>query len=260
MATSKNHILLALLADHTLSDALLLTTPDSVRCWSGARQYTHFTFNPQTGHTSWIEYPDIPVWEWSKSIISDTPKFDAGKPGEAAVDEATIVDEFWLHNKRTPQNQLFYEHLLQDRFYDDYLRKYVDVRRRYEDIYVFDGKTYSGEEFRKKAEERWNGDSLVNSFDTQLFMVLAKTLYREKEITANREWFENVVFPAFNQVYSKELAANTIKYITMSDRVDELISKHAFYCDNAFLTPVPLDEVEQFVSIMRFWLNDSSFV
>ena len=254
MATTRIHILLALIAGHSLSDALLLTTPDSVRCWSGARQLTHFTINPKTGQVSWIEFPDMPVWEWSKSIISDCPKFDAGKPGNAAVDENTILEEFWRHNKKTPQNQLFYEHLVQDRFYDMYLRKYVDVSRRYEDIYRFEDKEYSGEEFRKKGDNRWNGESLVNSFDSQLFMVLAKILYREQNITANREWFEKEVFPVYYQVYSKELAANTIRFISMSDRADELISKHAFYCDKAFMSPVPLDEVETFVATLRFWL------
>lgn len=255
MATSKVHILLALLTGHSLSDALLLTTPDSVRCWSGARQLTHFTLNPKTGQISWIEYPDIPVWEWSKSIVSDAAKFDAGKPGTAAVDEATILEEFWRHNKKTPQNQLFYEHLIQDKFYDQYLRKYVDVSRRYEDIYTFDGKEYSGDDFRKKADERWSGESLVNSFDTQLFVVLAKMLYREQSITANRKWFETVVFPAFNQVYSKELAANTTKFITMTDTAEDLISNHKFYYSCNEAGPVVLDEVEAFVASLRYWLG-----
>ena len=255
MATSKNHILLALLAGHTLADAALLTTPDSVRCWSGARQLTHFTINPTTGKTSWIEYPDMPVWEWSKSIVSDAAKFDAGKPGNAAVDEATILEEFWRHNKKTPQNMLFYEHLVQDKFYDQYLRKYVDVSRRYEDIYTFEGKEYTGEEFRKKADERWSGESLVNSFDSQLFVVLAKILYKEKGITANREWFEKEVFPVFYQVYSDELAQNTVRFITMTDTADEIITNHNFYCDSAFNSPVCLDEVEEFISSLRYWLG-----
>ncbi|MBP3597017.1 MAG: hypothetical protein J6J60_06430 [Clostridia bacterium] len=244
MATSKVHILMSLLSGYSIEEAVLLTTPDSMRCWSGPRQFSHFTINPSTQNVSWMRFPETPVNDWNKELIDAAEKFDAGKPGVAAVDEATIPAEFWKHNSKTPQNELFYAHLVQDVLYDDYLRTYIDVSRMYEDIYLFDGKVFSGEEFRKSGDSRWNRESLVSSFDTQVFIGLAKLLYESKKIIANRAWFEKEVFPAFYESYSNELAEKTIRFITMSDFADETISKLKFDYQHGPVNPC---EVENFM-------------
>ena len=247
MATSKVHILISLLSGYTLADAIILTTPDSVRCWSGPRQFTHFTENPSTGEISWFKYPETPVKEWSKEIIDSTDKYDAGKPGISAVDEASVAEEFWKHNQKTEQNTLFYIHLLQDITYDDYLRTYIDVSRMYEDIYLYDGKIFTGEEFRKSGDSRWNGESLVNSFDSQMFIALAKNIYETTGIVTNRAWFEKEVFPAFYEKYSEELAEKTIKFITMSDFANSTITALNFDYQHG---PVDVSEVDKFIKLV----------
>lgn len=244
MATSKVHILLSLLTGMNLADAIVLTTPDSIRCWSGPRQFTHFTENPVTKEVSWIKYPETPVKEWTKTLIENSEKYDAGKPGVSAVDELTKKREFWKHNNNSHQNTLLYTHLLQDDLYDKYLRTYIDVSRMYEDIYLFDGKVFSGEEFRKSGDSRWNRESLVSSFDSQVFIGLAKILYTTNKIIANRAWFEKEVFPAFYESYSNELAEKTIRFITMSDFADETISKLKFDYQHGPVNPC---EVENFM-------------
>lgn len=245
--TSKLHILAAIFSGYSLNQAVVVTTPDSVRCWSGPRQYTHFTINPDTEEVSWIEFPTLPIIEWTKELIDKSKKYNAGKPGEAAVDEATDLETFWKHNKKTPQNQLFYIHLIQDSIYDTYLRSYVDVSKRYKDRYFFNGEEYSGNEFRQSGQERWNGESLVNRFDTQVFIALAKRLYETQGIIANRAWFEQEVFPIFREVYSKELAEKTIRFITMTDAANETISAKKFAYESG---PVPADQVDAFIDLI----------
>lgn len=246
MATSNLHIELALLSGYTLEEAVVLTTPDSVRCWSGPRQYTHFTENPATRKISWIKYPEVPVKEWKQELIDSAEKFDAGKPGVAAVDEASNPSIFWNYNQKTNQNELFYAHVVQDVLYDDYLRTYVDTSKMYEDEYLFDGKIYTGDEFRKNGDERWSGESLVNSFNTQVFIAAAKKLYETRGIIANREWFEKEVFPVFYKMYSMELAEKTISFITMTDFADKSISSLEFDYQHG---PVPSSDVDKFIEL-----------
>ena len=246
MATSKVHILMSLLSWYSIEEAVLLTTPDSMRCWSGPRQFSHFTLNPATQEISWMRFPENPVKEWNKELIDAAEKYNAGKPGIAAVDEATIPAEFWKHNSRTSQNELFYAHLVQDVLYDDYLRTYVDTTKMYEDVYLYDGQLYSGDGFRKQGDARWSGESLVNSFDSQVFIALAKRLYETQGILANREWFEQEIFPAFRKCYSDELAENTIRYITMTDAANTTISAKEF----ATSGPVAESEVYDFIELV----------
>lgn len=245
--TNKLHFLLSLLAGFSKEQAVEITTPDSIRCWCGPRQYTHFTINPETNEVSWIEFPNTPIKKWNKEVIDAANKYDAGKPGEAAVDEATDLETFWKHNKKTLPNQLFYIHLLQDTLYDAYLRSYVDVSERYKDRYFFNGEKYSGAEFRQSGQERWNGESLVNRFDTQVFIALAKRLYETQGIIANRAWFEQEVFPIFREVYSEELAEKTIRFVTMTDAANETISAKKFAYESG---PVPADKVDAFIDLI----------
>lgn len=245
--TNKLHILFALLAGYSMKKAVVITTPDSVRCWCGPRQYTHCTINPDTNEVSWIKFPNLPIKEWNKELMDAAEKYNAGKPGEAAVDEATELSEFWLHNETTDQNKLIFIHLIQDKHYDTYLRSYVDVSEKYQDRYIFEDHVYSGDEFRKSGQERWDGESLVNRFDTQVFIALAKRLYETQGIIANRAWFEQEVFPVFREVYSKELAEKTIRFVTMTDAANETISAKKFAYESG---PVPADQVDAFIDLI----------
>ena len=228
-------------------DAAVVTTPDSMRCWVGSRAITHFTLNPSTKEISFMEMPGYNTKLWSKDLLLSMYSYDAGKPGDAVVDESTIPAQFWKYNNFTEQNFLFYLHLVQDASYDRFIRSMIDVSGRYEDVYWFKGKKYSGNDLRGKGLERWNGDGLLNQLDAQFYVRLAKRFYEATGILINRHWVEVEMKPAFFEAYSKELAENTVKFISISDVAEDIISSHNF---DQEIWPVSNKYVDQYLNWM----------
>lgn len=246
--TNKNHFLTALLYGYSLEEAAIMTTPDSVRCWVRERALTHFTINPHTGEVSGMEFPDIDTRFWTEDIVQQNMAiyaFNAGKPGEACIDEPTIPNEFWAYNEKSPQNNLFYLHLIQDRLYDRFIRSVIDCSRRYEDIYIFNGEVYNGADLRGKGMARWNDDGLLNQFDAQFFTRLAKRYFEKTGMLANSQWIEDVMKPSIFGAYSEELAHNTVKFISLHPLSDELISQKRF--DEEIRWPVPNRVVDTWI-------------
>ena len=239
MATNKNHSVAFMIAimkaiqngsfaikDITgnIREAIILTTNDSMRCWLGSRAPSHNTINPVTLEISWITYPTDDVSVWNKEMVLSAPMYDAGKPWTSCIDEETILDEFWEHNAITIQNTLFYLHLVQDVAYDSYIRELIDCTRRSENLFRFKGKTYTGDELRGKGMARWNGNGLINTMDAHFYVRLAKVYYELTGILINSEWLEYVYKPAFFEVYSQELAENTVKFTAIDPTADEIIT------------------------------------
>jgi hypothetical protein len=255
MATNKIHALALLVAaqdctefcDCNIEDATVVTLNDSMRCWSGAREYSHFTINPETGMVSWMQMPTEDVSEWTEELVKSAERFSAGKPGEACVDEATVCSEFWRHNKFSKQNMLMYLHLVQDRIYDRFVRTVIDTSRRYEDVFIFNGKAYTGNDLRGKGMMRWNGDGLINILDAQFYVRLAKRYYEATGILANATWIEQVFKPAFFRTYSQELAEKTVKYVSINHFAEEVINNMSW---DEETWPVPNWLVDQFIEWM----------
>ncbi|MBR1540883.1 MAG: hypothetical protein IJ629_07085 [Clostridia bacterium] len=245
MATNKNHFLGFLAFQHVYAGAIsdpkgraayfftpynaaVVTTNDSVRCWSGNREYTHFTINPLTKQVSWCYFPKEQVKKWTKELIdSQMVRYSYGKPGTAVVDEATIPAEMWQHNDKTSQNKLFYLHLIQDGTYDRFIRSVIDVSRRYEDVYIFEGKEYTGAQIRGEGMERWS-KGLLAELDDQFYVRLAKRLYDYTRVKADRRWIEKVMIRAIHTAYSPELAEATVKFVSLSDKANQLIAEGRF--------------------------------
>ena len=253
MATTKVNILFALLAGHTLAEAVTLTAPDVIRRWlEGNRRYSHFTFNPKNEEFSWITFPDIPTDEWTKTLICKARKHDAGVPGKAVIAEATIKEGFWIHNKRTKQNQLFYEHLIIDKLYDEYLRSFIDVKRIYDGMAYFNGKIYKEHELRNVLYDNWANQSLLNDFDSQIYIALASMLFSENRIIADRKWIENEVRYAFLRAFPTELAEHSYKLVSMSDFANEQISELKFDLSG----PVPHSSlIFNFIENVLYWIK-----
>ncbi len=248
--TNLNHFLsvVIILSQISKEDATMVAIPDAVRCWTGERVYTHFTVNPNTNEVSGIRYPVEAVKEWSKELLNSCSKVNSGKPGNAVIDEATDAEAFWRFNSEVSlQNVLMYLHLIQDRCYDDYIRILIDTRKKYDDIFVFDGKTLSGNDLRGKGEMRWQGEGLLNQLDTQVFVRLAKVYYEKTGILVSRQWIEDLIKPAFYKAYSKELAENTVRFLNISDYADEMISTKNFDVSG---WPVSNRVADQFVQIL----------
>lgn len=228
-------------------------TNDSVRCWTGLREYTHFTKNPVTGEVSWIKFPEADVKEWTEEMVKSMDCFSAGKPGQAIIDEATVPEEMWKHNAHTKQNENFFLHLVQDVVYDDFVRECIDCSRRYENVYVFDGKEYTGEQLRGNGMERWT-KGLINELDDQFYVLLAKRFFEVTGVKANRDWLENIMKPAIVKCYSPELAVKTIKFVSLSDKAEELITTGNFDCDD---WPVPNSIVDKYIDRMMYAIESA---
>ena len=255
MATNKIHALAMLVAaqdctefrDCNIEEATVITLNDSMRCWSGAREYTHFTVNPETGLVSWMQMPTEDVSEWTEELVKSTERFSAGKPGDACVDEATVCAEFWRHNKFSKQNMLMYLHLVQDKVYDRFVRAVIDTSGRYDDVFTFGGKSYTGADLRGKGMMRWNDDGLLNVLDAQFYVRLAKRYFEKTGILANSEWIEQVFKPAFFRTYSQELAEKTVKFISINHFAETAISTKNWDEES---WPVPNWVVDQFIDWM----------
>ncbi len=262
MATNKNHSIAFMVAimrakqngsfaikDITgnIREAIILTTNDSMRCWLGSRAPSHNTINPLTCKVSWITMPEQDVSSWTKDLVLSAPMYDAGKPWVSCIDEETILDEFWRHNVISIQNTLFYLHLAQDVAYDSYIRVLIDCTRRSENLFTFKGKTYTGDELRGKGLARWNGTGLINILDAQFYVRLAKVYYELTGILINSEWLEKVYKPAFFEVYSQELAENTVKFTAIDPTADEIITSKRWDDE---IWPVSNKVVDEYVSYM----------
>ena len=232
-----------------LVNAAKVTTPDSMRCWSGNRGYSHFTVNPTTKQVSGMVMPTAGTEVWSEDLVKSAKKFDAGKPGSAVVDEATILEAFWDFNGFTFQNFLFYLHLIQDKCYDRFIRAYIDFSRKYDEnpMFLFNGKAYTADDLRGKGMAKWNDDGLLNQLDAQFYVRVAKRYFEKTGIKMNRKWIEEVMKPSFFEAYSQELAEKTIKFISIHDKAEEVITSGCFDED---CWPLPNNVVDQWIDWM----------
>ena len=253
MATTKVSILFALLAGHSVEEAVALTAPDVIRRWLECkRRYTHFTFNPKNEEFSWYTFPDIPIDEWTKTVVCNARRYDAGTPGNAVIAEPTIKEGFWVHNKRTAQNQLFYEHLVIDKMYDEYIRSFVDVKRMYDGLYLFNGEIYKEHDLRNVLYNNWKNESLLNEFDNQLYIALASMIFAEKRIIADNKYFENIIQLAIQKVFPSELANHTWKLYSMSEKANREIANLSFDLSG----PVPNKSlIYNFIESTLYWLK-----
>lgn len=248
MATNKIHFLSALMEGFPAEDAAVIIINDSIRCWVPDRALGHFTINPDTNEVSWMTFPSIPVKEWNEDVLKNILSYSAGKPGTACVDEDTVLTEFWKHNNPVTQNHHIYMHLVQDELYDRFVRNFIDVSRRYEDVFVFQDKEYSGDDLRGKGMARWNDDGLLNQLDAQFYVRLAKLYYERTSILANRQWIEEIMKPAIFRAYHPDLAEKTVKFISINDLAEEIISSKDF---DRECWPLPNSAVDEWVNAMQ---------
>ena len=237
MATNKIHFIAFLLMAFLNSefdrdffnpkDAAEVITNDAMRCWSRSREYSHFTINPETGLVSWAKFPTVDLRFWTKEIVQNMEKFSAGKPGKSVIDEETILNEFWVHNTETLQNRRFFVHLIQDRVYDEFIRHVIDTSKRYQDTYVFNGETLTGAQLRGQGMDRWQ-KGLLNELDDQFFVRLSKKFFAVTGTKTDAGWIDRVMKIAIRERYSPEMAEETIKFVSLSDKANTIIQSGNF--------------------------------
>ena len=218
---SMQHIMCLECSDEGNSNALkaAVAYPDAIRMYTGPRPYSHFEVTPE-GEGSYFQFPDTmkASGETVKEQVESTGHLADHKP--CAIGDDTSIEAFKEHGMSgNPVIDKGVElHLIQDVKFDGFIRDKIDCSRKYEDVFTFDGKEYSGKEIR----------SVIGNMEQQGIYILAKKLYDEKGITANNEWFEREVRPTLFEQYPEELAENTFKYMHIDDEYDKLISTHDF--------------------------------
>ena len=197
-----------------------LVFPDAIRAYSGPRQYSHFEKSFDDSDVSWWRLPSD-----MKSVTKESVQESIQNDGHlvrnipaCVIGEDTDINAFYDHNGHLPENMFrgVEMHLRQDMVFDKFVRDQFDCTDRYADKFSFNGVSCDGKELR----------GLIARMEQEGIYHLAHRLYEEKGITANQEWFCNVVEPALRDVYPDDLADKTFGFMKLDKRYDTYITNH----------------------------------
>lgn len=197
-----------------------LVFPDAVRAYARPRQYSHFEQAKDGTDVSWWKFPDdmkhCTKDSVSQSMTDGSHLVEGIQP--CVLGESTDIQAFYKHNQHLSPNMFegVEMHLRQDIVFDDFVREQIDCTGKYDDTFVMDGVEYDGKGVR----------SLIGEMEQHGLYVLAHDLYEQKGITANQQWFEDVVKPALEKEYSDELAGKTFSFMKMDEKYDAYITNH----------------------------------
>lgn len=199
-----------------------LLLPDAIRAYIGPRQASHFERVPGSDKdtsVSWMEFPSEEVLKaLSKENISEMVSYEVkeGYPG-CVIGEDTDIGEFDVRNVKHKHYEALRCHLIQDLYLDECLRKrLINAEKRFADIFVI-----------RHSEKAIDGKTLraqVALFEELGFIKLVGMVYEKTGILLNREWFDTHVLESLKEAYPEDLAANTYKYMSISDEVNERIN------------------------------------
>lgn len=173
---SMQHIMCAVLngADtHKEEDKEYLAAvifPDAIRAYTGARELSHFEFNPTKGDVSWMKFPNTMnvTKEFMDEWMKDNSYLSPGIP-KGPLGQQTHIKVFEKMNKDlegTPLYKGLQNHLKQDIVYDKYVRDNIGSDR----------------------------DKIFEDEDFAMY-VAAYYIYEKRGITCNKEWFDNEIKP-----------------------------------------------------------------
>ena len=238
---SKNHYDLKEVLHKELPWILL---PDAIRMYIGERQAGHFEVSPNKKDVSWMEYPTN-LKALSKENAREKIKFyvvpDIPK---CVIGEDTSLETFDQHNWWHTHFHELRTHLQQDIALDNILRNdLIDNKLMYQNVFLLKHKNQvvDGAELRKQ----------VATFEELGFLKLVETFYKRTGILANRAWFDDVVKTALYDAYPEELAANTYKYMVISDEQEERITTHQFAFTNDDLSKPALVSPEELENVLN---------
>lgn len=203
------------------SNRLIASTvyPDAIRAYTGLRQYSHFEKAYDGSDTSYMAFPS------SMAVQRDTVEADLKNNGHIVSDikpcvigERTNISSFYKHNTNleSEMKKGIAYHLQQDITFDVFIRNEIDCSRKYDDIFVFRGKSLNGKEFR----------DLIGNIEEQGIYVIAHRLYEQYGITTNQNWLEQNVKSALDDQYCKDLSDRTFSFMKMKPKTNWLITEH----------------------------------
>ena len=191
--------------------------PDAIRKYCGQRQYSHFEKNPANGDTSWLQYPSN-LKQLNKENADKLPKHLSDGIIPCAIGEEIDINSFEAHNKHLPDNTYFgiKKHLVQDRIFDEWIRKQIDCRNKYDGRFAFQGKEYDEKSTRE----------LITNIERQGIYILAYMIHKSYGITVNQEWFDTHVKGVLDASYPQDLSNATYQRMTIPTDINQMISEH----------------------------------
>ena len=191
--------------------------PDAIKKYNSLRQYGHFETNRANGLTSWLRYP-INLKCFDEKEFERLPKYLAPDIISSTIGDDINITAFDINNKHLPVDEYFgiKKHLVQDKIFDEWIRKNIDCSKKNEDVFVFKGRIYTGEEIR----------NLITEIECHGVYVLAYMNYETYGITANQDWFNSYVKKQLDAVYSEELSDATYGYMEIPKDINRRITEH----------------------------------
>lgn len=198
--------------------------PDAIRAYVGPRQAGHFERKPDGTDVSWMKYPNASVLKTltKENVNEKISYYVADGIPKCAIGEETDIGTFDTKNWDNPHFAFLRIHLVQDYILDAVLREeLIDHTNRFEDEFIV----------RHNRTRKMNGAELraqVAKFEELGFIKLVGAVYEKTGILMNREWFDTYVLEALKEAYPEDLAANTYKYMGISDEVNNRINAYEF--------------------------------
>ena len=225
-----------------LKNIITSLTPDTIRCLKIARTVTHFT-GTQPDKCSWIIFPKN-AEELSSFNENTKYEFHQEELIPCVVDEKTNISLYEEKNYGVIDEEIFKAikyHLTEDTTFDAWLRNKIDFSKKYEDVFVYKGKTLNGKELR----------DLITYIEQVSVYVYAQKLYKEQGITYTNEWIKENIRPVLFEVFSEKVAQTAYSYMQIKPEFNDNIANHIF--DYSDIEPELVEELtklhEQIIQI-----------
>ena len=139
----------------------------------------------------------------------------AGDIKPCCIGETTQLHVFDQWNKHLPIQYYcgIRMHLIQDYFYDEFIRNIIDCSDKYNDKFIYNGKSIDGTTVRK----------YVADIEEDGFCILAKEIYDKCGVVTDQAWFDRNVRDIIKTVYSDDLATGTYNYMKIKPEINRAI-------------------------------------
>lgn len=188
--------------------------PDAIRKYTGARQTSHFEINSTGTDVSFMKFP-LDLKNLTKETSEKIEGHLAGDIKPCCIGETTQLHVFDQWNKHLPIQYYcgIRMHLIQDYFYDEFIRNIIDCSDKYNDKFIYNGKSIDGTTVRK----------YVADIEEDGFCILAKEIYDKCGVVTDQAWFDRNVRDIIKTVYSDDLATGTYNYMKIKPEINRAI-------------------------------------
>lgn len=188
--------------------------PDAIRKYTGARQTSHFEINSTGTDVSFMKFP-LDLKNLTKETSEKIEGHLAGDIKPCCIGETTQLHVFDQWNKHLPIQYYcgIRMHLIQDYFYDEFIRNIIDCSDKYNDKFIYNGKSIDGTTVRK----------YVADIEEDGFCILAKEIQDKCGVVTDQAWFDRNVRDIIKTVYSDDLATGTYNYMKIKPEINRAI-------------------------------------